>query len=144
MKLKLARPQSPFIKMAKKPFQGRSYKKPDLKSKSGNRYSGQKTQQPAEKPQPKKKENDDFSSEEFEPYDMEDDDFEDLPDVDVKSLIKKPFKPNFAKKKPGQKYNYQYVKPSDEVSSPTPIQTEKIAPAKKTFKSLKQKQNPVA
>ena len=57
---------------------------------------------------------------------MGDDDFEDLPDVDVKSLIKKPAKPNFAKKKPGTKYTYTYTKPSEEVKDPTPINVNNI------------------
>ncbi len=40
---------------------------------------------------------DEFSSEDFD-YDMDDDEFEDLPEVDVHKLIKRPARPNFAKK----------------------------------------------
>ena len=128
MKLKLARPQSPFISIKKKPFQKGTYKKPNMQSKAGSRYSGQKVQKPQEqKRRPAKqetKETNEFSSEEFEPYDMDDDGFEDLPDVDVKTLVKKTIvKPSFAmkKKRPGQKNRYNYVKPSEEVASPTKI-----------------------
>jgi hypothetical protein len=62
---------------------------------------------------------DEFSSEDFD-YDMDDDEFEDLPEVDVHKLIKKPNRPNFAKKS-AQKYKYNYTKPSEEVEDVGPV-----------------------
>jgi len=66
---------------------------------------------------------------------MEDDDFEDLPEVDVRKFYKKPVKPTFATKKEKKKYTYNYTKPSEEVVNVKPIQP--FNKNKKTFKSLK-------
>ena len=48
---------------------------------------------------------------------MEDDEFEDLPEVDVRAFYKRPNRPTFAMKKDKKKYTYNYTKPSEEVNT---------------------------
>jgi len=108
----MARPQSPFIGMKKQPFQrGPTYKKPNLRANSGSKSKPRQAESPPKKVEKEMVLEDEFSSEDFD-YDMDDDEFEDLPEVDVHKLIQRPARPNFAKKS-GQKYTYNYVKPSE-------------------------------
>ena len=103
---------------SKKPFQAnKPYKRPQFQQNQQKQFKPQKK---VESTKRTTQVDEEFSSEDFD-YDMEDDEFEELPDeVDVRALMTKPLKPNFGKKT-NQNYSYSYTKPSEKsIEDPIP------------------------